>query len=196
MKAKKILFIFLVLILTTQFISASEITFSFGQEEYFFQIGEKAGINLNIENDYEEPIDGQMNYKTTQEIFQGNQRVSSKNSESHSFQISPGKSEKKLVFNSPQQPMTITLDVSFDFTSPEKDKKEKQVSIEDIKIHFTQDSKQQNKQKNQQQSSKSSQSSEKESDKSLSQSQENQEKKSLKESLEQMQKMFKKDPQQ
>jgi len=196
MKTKKILFISLALVLIMSFLSASEITFSFDQGEYFFQLGEKAEIDLTIGNDYEEPIYGQMNYKSTQEIFQGNQRFSSTNSESHSLQISEGKSQKKISFDSPKQPMTITLDVSFDFTSIEKDKKEKQVSIENIKIHFTQDSKKQNKQKNQQQSSKSSQSSEKKSGESSPQNQDNKEQNSLKESLEQMQKMFKQNPQQ
>lgn len=197
MRQKNILFITLALILIVPIITANEITFSFDQEEYFFQIGEKAEINLNTQNNYEEPINGKMTYKTTQEMIQGNQRFSSTNSKSSKLTIKQGNSQEKLVFNSPQKPMTITLDVSFDFTSPEKNNQENQVSVSNIKIHFTENSKKQNQQKNQQQSSKSSKSSEKSSSsENKPENKENQEKDSLKESLEQMQKMFQKDPQQ
>jgi len=139
---KRELLLFLLLI---PFVLAEEITLTLNQREYYFLTGEEAVITIHSDSSYKDPINGMLSYTITQEINQGNFHYSSSNTKSTSFAIEPGKKDVALNFGSSDTPMTLNIGLRYSYNKDGA----KEVSLENIKIHFVSEQSQKNNQQNQ-----------------------------------------------
>ncbi|HMA82686.1 MAG TPA: hypothetical protein VKP59_00490, partial [Candidatus Thermoplasmatota archaeon] len=131
-------------------VSAEDIVFSVDQNEYYFLTGQQAIVPLHMNNTYEKQIDGKLTYSITQTSSQSGGQYSSSNSQSQSFSIPDGNNSIQINFGRSDQPLTLSADLEFSFTS---DDITRIVSLTDIIIHFVSNQSQMNNQKNSQQSS-------------------------------------------
>jgi len=135
---RKILALMILIILSqSAFAYAGDITFSIDSTEHYFPIGERAIITINTENTYGKAIDGVLGYSITQDIRQSGLTFSSSNSKSTNMKIEKGKDGMKLDFGTSDTPATYKVKLSFFY---EDDNGENRVvTLDDIKIHFSND---------------------------------------------------------
>ena len=141
---KRLLSTIIIVSLIAPIAYAEDITFSLGQKEYYFKVGEEAVIGLESDNSYKEDIDGMLSYTITQSVNQGNFQYSSSNSKSTNFRIAKGKSEVPLNFGTSDTPMKLSVSLRFSYTEDES----RETNIDNIDIFFVEDSSQKNNQKN------------------------------------------------
>lgn len=146
---KQYIIIFMILLLIPSLAYAKDITLSLDQTEYYFKTGENAIIPIHAENTYKETINGILSYTLTQSINQGNFQMSSSNTKSTNFQISIGKSDTSLNFGTSETPSVLTVGLKFQYTKDET----REVTLQNIKIHFVGDDSQKKNQQNQMSSS-------------------------------------------
>ena len=120
------------------FSQGKDIVFSLNQTDYYFKVGENAIIPLEIKNTYDKTIDGILTYSYTQEINQGGVHFSSSNTNSISFSIENGNTVKNLNFGTSKNPLVFIVSLKFVYTEKEK----REVTLDNIKIHFVSDNNQ------------------------------------------------------
>jgi len=136
-----LLFIFLV---SLQAIYAQDISFSTKQTEYYFKIGEKAIIPIEINSTYGKPISGNLQYTTTQQINQGNVQFSNSNTESKSLVINEANQKISLDLGTFDTPSNLTMNLDFSYI----ENGDRTVPLGPIIIHFVSDDSQKNNQQN------------------------------------------------
>lgn len=142
---KKIFFILTLLtILILPSVISDDINISLNQSEYYFLTGQDS--ILNLESQAKEETSGMLTYTVTQNINNQGMMYQNKETKSTTFKFPKGDNNIALSFGTSEQPLTLTLDMSFD---TEKEK----ITIPQIKIHFVENQNQTKNQENQQQSS-------------------------------------------
>jgi hypothetical protein len=136
-----LVFIFLV---SLQAVYAQDIYFSSKQTEYYFKIGEKAIIPIEINSTYGKPISGNLQYTTTQQINQGNVQFSNSNTESKSLVINEANQKISLDLGTFDTPSNLTMNLDFSYI----ENGDRTVSLGPIIIHFVSDDSQKNNQQN------------------------------------------------
>ena len=147
---KLLIFSLLLLLISFPTISADDITFTIDQKEYYFLTGEQAIIPLNMNNTYEQNIQGRMSYRLTQTVQQGGSSYSSTDSQSQSFSVPKGNNTIQINFGRSDQPLQLDAELTFSYQQNNKDNI---VALENIRIYFVSNETQKNNQKNPQQSS-------------------------------------------
>ena len=132
--------------------NTNDINFSVNQKDYYFKTGEDALIPLNMTNTYGKEIDGLLTYTYTQEINQGNMRMSSSNSQSTNFLVKEDKSTQIINFGTSDAPSILKINLKFTYAENES----RVINLEGISIHFVSDESQKQNQQNQQSSSSQS----------------------------------------
>jgi len=148
----KILFSLLLLsifLVSLQAVYAQDISFSTKQAEYYFKIGEKAIIPIEINSTYGKPISGNLQYTTTQQINQGNVQFSNSNTESKSLVINEANQKISLDLGTFDTPSNLTMNLDFSYI----ENGDRTVPLGPIIIHFVSDDSQKNNQQNKIQSS-------------------------------------------
>lgn len=128
---------------------AGEVTMTTEQSDYYFKTGDEAIIPVEIENNSGNAISGTLQYTITQDIQQGNTRISSTNSNFSVLTAEEGKRTISLNFGSFSSPATITANLTFNYNNGN----ETNVFLGPIKIIFVDDSSQMNNSSNPMQSS-------------------------------------------
>src|SRR5574339_151867 len=103
MKILVLLLLFICLV-SLKVVYAQDILLSTEQSEYYFKIGEKAIIPIEINSTYEKQISGLLQYTITQQINQGNVQFSNSNTEAKSLVINEDNQKNKIQSSS--QPNT------------------------------------------------------------------------------------------
>ncbi len=142
-------FVFASFLFTAQTAYAADITISVNQTEYYFKTGETATIKFETDNTYKKDINGMLTYTTTQQTIQQGYQFSSSNTQSQTAKIKEKLGELILDFGTSDSPSTITASITYTYT--EKDQRE--IVLDDIKIHFVADDSQKNNQENKKESS-------------------------------------------
>lgn len=137
------------LFISTPFAFADDIVMTFEQSEYYFIVGQKAIISLDIENNYDRQITGILQYSISQQVQQGNVQFSSSNAQTAPFVIGPGNQTGSLDFGSSNSPSTLTVNLDFNYNDGDA----MHISFDPIKIHFVSDESEQNNEENETQSS-------------------------------------------
>jgi hypothetical protein len=105
---------------------------------------------MNSENSYKEKIDGTLTYTITQSINQMNFLYSNSNTKSLPFSIAKDETEIPLSFGSSDSPATLSINLKFSYT---QEKKDWEININELKIHFVADDSEKNNQQNKMSSS-------------------------------------------
>ena len=142
----------LVFLVSFQYVYAQDILFSTNQTEYYFKIGEKAIIPIEINNTYGNQVSGILQYSITQQINQGNVQFSNSNSEAKSLIINEGNQKISLDLGTSDSPSNLIMNLNFDYN----ENGDRTVSLEPITIHFVTNDSQKNNQQNKIQSSSQS----------------------------------------
>lgn len=137
---RKLLFFSMVLLFPIHLAYAEDIVMSTDQQTYYFTLGEKALIPVNIENNSGEEISGLLQYTVTQEIQQGNAQISSTNSNTSTLTLEEGKRILSLDFGSFNSPSTLSANLMFNYNNGN----EMNVFLGPIEIIFVEDSSQMN----------------------------------------------------
>lgn len=137
---RKLLFFSMVLLFPIYLAYAEDVVMSTDQQTYYFTIGEKALIPVNIENNSGEEISGIFQYTVTQEIRQGNAQISSTNSNTSTLTLEEGEKILSLDFGSFNSPSTITANLMFNYNNGS----EMNIFLGPIEIIFVEDSSQMN----------------------------------------------------
>ncbi|MBU0757771.1 MAG: hypothetical protein KKF44_06895 [Nanoarchaeota archaeon] len=145
MKAIKIIFLLLFMSLAFSFVSASDITLTLDQKEYYFLSGEQAIIPIHSESSYEETINGQLSYTVEQEVNQGTFHYSSTNTRSSPLPITPEKQDISINFGTSDTPQTLTIGLKFLYDKEGA----KEIVLDEINIYFVADEKQKDNQQSQ-----------------------------------------------
>ena len=142
----------LVFLVSFQYVYAQDILFSTNQTEYYFKIGEKAIIPIEINNTYGNQVSGILQYSITQQINQGNVQFSNSNSEAKSLIINEGNQKISLDLGTSDSPSNLIMNLNFDYN----ENGDRTVSLEPITLHFVTNNSQKNNQQNKIQSSSQS----------------------------------------
>ncbi len=134
---REILILALIALIATHQASASlfnskDLTLSLDQKDYYFLVGENAVIPLHSENTYGKTLNGMLIYSITQQISQQGFQFSSSNTQSTSLSIPDGKKDFYLNFGTSQSPATYKVGIKFQYN----ENGPREVSLEDITIHF------------------------------------------------------------
>jgi len=148
MNHKELLYLLFILLFAT-IVFAKDITISVNQSDYYFLIGEDSIVPLEVYNTYGKQIDGMLIYTVTQEINQGGFHYSSTDTQSNSFSVDEGEQTINLGFGTSDQPLTLRVDLSFDYN----EKEQRTVDLDEILIHFVSDESQKKNKENRQQCS-------------------------------------------
>ena len=134
----KLAFLFFLLLIPTSFAFAEEVTMTSEQSDYYFKTGDDAVIPVEIENSSGNAISGTLQYTITQDIQQGNTRISNTNSNFSTLTAEEGKRTISLDFGSFSSPTTITTNLKFNYNNGN----ETNVFLGPIKIIFVDDTSQ------------------------------------------------------
>jgi len=148
MKILVLLLLFICLV-SLQVVYAQDILLSTEQSEYYFKIGEKAIIPIEINSTYEKQISGLLQYTITQQINKGNVQFSNSNTEAKSLVINEENQKISLDLGTSDTPSNLILNLNFNYNENE----DRTVSLGPIRIHFVSDDSQKNNQQNKMQSS-------------------------------------------
>lgn len=145
-----ILSVLLIIVLLIPTAYAADIVLSVNQSDYYFLTGEEAVVLLVMDNTYGKSVNGQLSYTITQQINQQGFQYTSSNTQSTSFSVDEGTGSIDLGFGTSGTPMTVNVGLTFSYT----EKEHREVTLQDIKIHFvSQSSEIKNEQNNMQSSS-------------------------------------------
>jgi len=146
------LLLFVLLLSST--VSGAELIFSSNQTEYYFPLGSSATVVIDIDNQYEKELNGQVTYTIRQEVNQGGFKSSQTQMQSNSMSIAADQKELGLQLGSSDAPMDLVLETfNFKFTDP--DGKIMETTLEGITVHFVQDPSQQQESESKQSSQES-----------------------------------------
>jgi hypothetical protein len=152
-----------VFILLIGFVSAGffsdDVVFSTSQEDYYFLVGQDASIVLNISNDLGRDVSGMITYSLTGPGINKFQ--------SSSYVVLNGENGENIGFGSSNSPVDFDLSIKFDYG-------EKEVSLENIGIHFVQKEEEKQNEQNEQKSKEKKSSQKKENNQQQSQNQQSQ----------------------
>ena len=150
MKILDLLLLVFIFLVSLQVVYAQDILLSTEQSEYYFKIGEKAIIPIEINSTYEKQISGLLQYTITQQINQGNVQFSNSNSEAKSLVINQENQKISLDLGTFDTPSNLILNLNFNYN----ENGDRIVSLGPIRIHFvSDDSQKNNQQQNKMQSS-------------------------------------------
>jgi len=127
-----ILSVLLIIVLLIPTAYAADIVLSVNQSDYYFLTGDEAVVPLVMDNTYGKPVNGQLSYTITQQINQQGFQYTSSNTQSTSFSIDEGTGTIDLGFGTSDTPMIVNVGLTFSYT----EKEHKEVTLQDIKIHF------------------------------------------------------------
>ncbi len=123
-----------------------DMTFTLDRQEFFFRTGQEAVIQLHVDNNHGNQIDGTLTYTIGQSLNSNTMQYSSKNTRSSPFSVADGKSDIPMNFGRSDRPMTLALNMTFSYNEEE----ELEIVMEDIIIHFVEDPNQQQENQGQQ----------------------------------------------
>ena len=115
---------------------AEEVTMTSEQSDYYFKTGDNAVIPVEIENTSGKAISGTLQYTITQDIQQGNTRISNTNSNFSTLTAEEGKKTISLDFGTFNSPATLTANLKFNYNNGN----EMNIFLGPIKIIFVEDS--------------------------------------------------------
>lgn len=118
---------------------SDDIIFSTPQKDYYFLVGEEAGIIFNTSNDLDHSVTGTITYTVD--------GPGTHNSQSATFTVQDAKNSSGISFGTSDTPLSLTLEIRFEF-------EDQYVIIDSIGIHFV---KQEEEKQNEQDKQKSSQ---------------------------------------
>jgi len=149
MKILVLTILLFICLVSLQVVYAQDILLSTEQSEYYFKIGEKAIIPIEINSTYEKQISGLLQYTITQQINQGNVRFSNSNTEAKSLVVNEENQKISLDLGTSDTPSNLILNLNFNYN----ENGDRTVSLGPIRIHFVSDDSQKNNQQNKMQSS-------------------------------------------
>src|SRR5574339_1127074 len=149
MKILVLLLLLFICLVSLQVVYAQDILLSTEQSEYYFKIGEKAIIPIEINSTYGKQISGLLQYIITQHINQGNVQFSNSNTEAKSLVINEENQKISLDLGTSDTPSNLILNLNFNYN----ENGDRTVSLGPIRIHFVSDDSQKNNQQNKMQSS-------------------------------------------
>src|SRR5574339_540359 len=149
MKILVLLLLLFICLVSLQVVYAQDILLSTEQSEYYFKIGEKAIIPIEINSTYGKQISGLLQYIITQHINQGNVQFSNSNTEAKSLVINEENQKISLDLGTSDTPSNLILNLNFNYNENE----DRTVSLGTIRIHFVSDDSKKNNQQNKMQSS-------------------------------------------
>lgn len=117
---------------------SDDITFSTDQKDYYFIIGQDAGIFFNMSNDLGRNVSGMITYNLVGPGVQ--------NSQSTTFTVAGGDSASGVGFGRSEGPSDLTFSLKFVYG-------DKEIILENIGIHFVQKPEEQKNEQNKQKSS-------------------------------------------
>jgi hypothetical protein len=144
-----ILSILLIIVLLIPTAYAADIVLSVNQSDYYFLTGDEAVVPLVINNTYSKSVNGQLSYTITQQINQQGFQYTSSNTQSTSFSVDKGTGTIDLGFGTSDTPMTVNVGLTFSYT----EKEHREVTLQDIKLHFVSQSSEKKNEQNSMQSS-------------------------------------------
>lgn len=127
-----ILSVLLIIVLLIPTAYAADIVLSVNQSDYYFLTGDEAVVPLVMDNTYGKPVNGQLSYTITQQINQQGFQYTSSNTQSTSFSVDEGTGTINLGFGTSDTPMTMNVGLTFSYT----EKEHREVTLQDIKLHF------------------------------------------------------------
>src|SRR5574339_1325587 len=149
MKILVLLLLLFICLVSLQVVYAQDILLSTEQSEYYFKIGERAIIPIEINSTYEKQISGLLQYTITQQINQGNVQFSNSNTEAKYLVINEENQKISLDLSTSDTPSNLILNLNFNYN----ENGDRTVSLGTIRIHFVSDDSQKNNQQNKMQSS-------------------------------------------
>src|SRR5574339_491887 len=144
-----VLILLFICLVSLQVVYAQDILLSTEQSEYYFKIGERAIIPIEINSTYEKQISGLLQYTITQQINQGNVQFSNSNTEAKSLVINEENQKISLDLGTSDTPSNLILNLNFNYN----ENGDRTVSLGPIRIHFVSDDSQKNNQQNKMRSS-------------------------------------------
>ncbi|KAF5423183.1 MAG: hypothetical protein C5S41_07925 [Candidatus Methanomarinus sp.] len=127
-----ILSVLLIIVLLIPTAYAADIVLSVNQSDYYFLTGDEAVVPLVMDNTYGKSVNGQLSYTITQQINQQGFQYTSSNTQSTSFSVDEGTGTINLGFGTSDTPMTMNVGLTFSYT----EKEHREVTLQDIKLHF------------------------------------------------------------
>lgn len=127
-----ILSVLLIIVLLIPTAYAADIVLSVNQSDYYFLTGDEAVVPLVMDNTYGKSVNGQLSYTITQQINQQGFQYTSSNTQSTSFSVDEGTGIINLGFGTSDTPMTMNVGLTFSYT----EKEHREVTLQDIKLHF------------------------------------------------------------
>ncbi|MCK5216174.1 MAG: hypothetical protein KAJ93_00195 [Methanosarcinales archaeon] len=127
-----ILSVLLIIVLLIPTAYATDIVLSVNQSDYYFLTGDEAVVPLVMDNTYGKSVNGQLSYTITQQINQQGFQYTSSNTQSTSFSVDEGTGTINLGFGTSDTPMTMNVGLTFSYT----EKEHREVTLQDIKLHF------------------------------------------------------------
>ena len=156
---KKFVFLLLFVLLLPAVFGQKEIIITSNQSDYYFLVGSGAVVTFDVDNEFNEDINGIATYTITTEINQNGAFQSQTNTQSVNILIKKDAEPLTMDFGNSDTPVDIILkSLKISFDDP-KDGDKLESEIKDVSVHFVEseeEEQQQNQQQQEQQEQKES----------------------------------------